>query len=224
MQVGVLGTGVVGNTIAMKLIQLGHQVKMGSRTAGNEKAVAWAAEAGPNASEGTFADAAQFGEILFNCTAGTASLDALQQAGSDNLAGKILVDISNPLDFSAGFPPFLAVSNTDSLAEQIQNAFPDLKVVKTLNTVNCYLMVNPSLVPGDHTIFVSGNDSAAKAQVKELLNNWFGWKTDNILDLGDISSARATEMYLPLWVRLYGVLQNPFFNVHVTVGPKPPVQ
>ncbi|MDZ7292841.1 MAG: NAD(P)-binding domain-containing protein [candidate division KSB1 bacterium] len=213
MNIGVLGTGMVGNAIGTKLVQLGHKVKMGSRTADNPKAAAWVKANGASASQGTFADAAQFGELLFNCTAGMASLEVLKLAGADNLKGKILIDIANPLDFSKGMPPSLSVCNTDSLGEQIQRAFPDLKVVKTLNTVNCNVMVNPTLVPGDHDIFVSGNDSAAKAKVTEILKNWFGWKS--VIDLGDITTARGTEMLLPIWIRLWGILQTPNFNFKI---------
>lgn len=220
MNIGVLGTGMVGNTIGTRLIQLGHRVKMGSRSARNEKATAWVHANGPNASQGTFADAAMFGEVLFNCTAGMASLEVLRSAGEKNLNGKILVDISNPLDFSKGMPPSLSVSNTDSLAEQIQRTHPTLRVVKSLNTMNCYVMVNPALVPGDHTVFMSGNDSEAKTKVGEILGS-FGWKTGNILDLGDITAARGLEQILPLWVQLWSRLQNPMFNFRIVVGPLP---
>lgn len=204
---------MVGNAIGTKLIQLGHEVKMGSRTPSNEKAAEWVKANGPKASQGTFADAAAFGEIIFNCTAGTASIEALKQAGERNLQSKILIDISNPLDFSRGMPPTLTICNTDSVGEQIQRAFPNVKVVKTLNTVNCNVMVNPSLVPGDHDVFLSGNDAAAKSKVREVLTQWFGWKS--VIDLGDISTARGTEMYLPLWVRLYALFQKPNFNIKV---------
>jgi hypothetical protein len=204
---------MVGNAIGTKLIQLGHEVKMGSRTPSNEKAAEWVKANGPKASQGTFADAAAFGEIVFNCTAGTASIEALKQAGERNLQSKILIDISNPLDFSQGMPPTLTICNTDSVGEQIQRAFPNVKVVKTLNTVNCNVMVNPSLVPGDHDVFMSGNDTAAKSKVREVLTQWFGWKS--VIDLGDISTARGTEMYLPLWVRLYALFQKPNFNLKV---------
>ena len=213
MKIAVLGTGMVGATIGTKLVALGHSVRMGSRTAHNSKAVEWVKKNGPNVSQGTFADAAAFGEIIFNCTAGAASIDALKQAGEKNLRGKILIDISNPLDFSRGMPPSLTTCNTDSLAEQIQRTFPEAKVVKTLNTVNCNLQVNPSLVPGDHDIFMSGNDPAAKSKVHEILTEWFGWKS--VIDLGDISTARGTEMYLPLWVRLFGLYQTPNFNIKI---------
>jgi len=213
VKLGVLGTGIVGKTIATKLVQLGHEVKMGSRTAGNEKAVEWAKANGAKASNGTFAEAAEFGEIIFNCTAGTASLEALKLAGARNLKGKILVDISNPLDFSKGMPPTLTVCNTDSIGEQIQRAFPDAKVVKTLNTINTNVMVTPQIVPGAHDIFMSGNDAKAKAKVHEIVTDWFGWKS--VIDLGDITTARGTEMYLALWVRLMAVNQTPNFNIRI---------
>ena len=214
MKIGILGTGMVGDTIGTKLIQLGHDVKMGSRTATNEKAAAWVQKNGSHASQGTFAEAAAFGEIVFNCTHGVASLQALNLAGATNLNNKILIDIANALDFSHGMPPSLAVCNTDSLGEQIQRAFPSVKVVKTLNTMNCVLMVNPgSLANGDHNIFISGNDAGAKTKVTEILREWFGWKS--IIDLGDITTARATEMLLPIWVSLMGKYQSPNFNFKI---------
>lgn len=213
MKIGVLGTGMVGSAIATKLVHMGQDVMMGSRSSTNEKAAAWVKANGPKASAGTFADAAKFGEILFNCTNGMASLEALKLAGAENMKGKILVDIANPLDSSKGMPPTLSVCNTDSLAEQIQRAFPDTKVVKSLNTMNCKIMVNPSLVPGDHDVFVSGNDRAAKAKVTEILKNWFGWKS--VVDLGDIASARGAEQLLPLWLRLVGTLGTANFNLKI---------
>ncbi len=213
MKIGVLGTGMVGKTLGSKLVALGHEVKMGSRSATHEGATAWAAEAGAKASHGTFADAAAYGEVLLNCTSGTASLAALEAAGADNLRGKVLLDVSNPLDFSKGMPPSLSVCNTDSLGEQIQRAFPDAKVVKTLNTINCGVMVDPGRVAGgEHHVFVCGNDAGAKTQATELLQS-FGWK--HVLDLGDIAQARGTEAYLLLWVRLYGALGTPDFNLAI---------
>ncbi len=213
MNIGILGTGMVGQTIGTKLVELGHAVKIGSRSARNEKCEAWAEKMSGDASYGTFADAAQFGEIIFNCTGGTVSLDALRMAGADNLNGKILIDLSNPLDFSKGFPPTLSVCNTDSVGEQIQREFPNARVVKTLNTVNCRLMVNPSLVPGDHDLFLSGNDAEAKAMVLKILTDWFGWK--NVIDLGDITTARGVEQLLPIWVRLMKLFGSPDFNFHI---------
>lgn len=214
MRIGVLGTGMVGKTIAAKLVAVGHEVMMGSRSADNESAAEWVAGAGARASQGTFADAAAFGALLFNCTAGAASIDALRAAGEENLAGKTLIDVSNALDFSQGMPPSLFVPSTDSLAEQIQRAFPEAKVVKTLNTVNHEVMVEPSKVPGEHEVFVCGNDEAAKAEVVELLRS-FGWPAERIVDLGDISGARGTEAYLLLWLRLWGAFQTGHLNIQV---------
>ncbi len=213
MKVAVLGTGMVGNAIGTKLVQLGHLVRMGSRTANNEKAAGWVKANGAKASQGTFADAAAFGEIIFNCTAGVASLEALKLAGAENLRDKILIDVANSLDFSKGMPPTLAVCNTDSLGEQIQRTFPDAKVVKTLNTTNCNIMINPRLLGGDHDVFMSGNDAEAKAIVADMLKNWFGWKT--VIDLGDITTARGTEMLLPIWIRLWGLLGTQNFNFRI---------
>lgn len=225
MKIAVLGTGVVGQTLAAKLAQLGHSVMIGTRSPqetlartelgmyGQPPFTAWLEE-NPVIQLGKYAEAAQFGAVVINATNGMGSLEALHQAGAANLNGKILMDISNPLDFSHGMPPTLSVSNTDSLGEQIQRAFPQVKVVKTLNTITASLMVNPGLVGnGDHTIFVSGNDPAAKDQVREWLAGWFGWK--DILDLGDITTARGAEMYLPLWLRLWGAAGTGMLNIKV---------
>jgi predicted dinucleotide-binding enzyme len=200
MRFGVLGTGMVGRTLAGKLVELGHEVKIGSREAGEDKV--------------TFAEAAEFGEAVVNATAGAASLEALTLAGADNLAGKVLIDVANPLDSSGGMPPTLAVCNEDSLAEQIQREFPDARVVKTLNTVNASVMVSPGDVPGDHTMFVSGEDEGAKAEVTELLGS-FGWPAERVMDLGGIRSARGQEMYLLLWLGLWGAAGTPQLNVEV---------
>ena len=183
--------------------------------AGNPNATEWAESNGSNASHGTFAEAAAFGEVIFNCTKGSASLEALRSAGEENLGGKVLIDISNPLQFSEGRPPSLSVCNTGSLAEEIQKAFPQAKVVKSLNTMWCGIMVNPDMIGGgDHAVFVSGNDEGARNQVRDILKS-FGWKEANIIDLGDITSARGTEMYLPLWLRIYGQTGNGAFNIKI---------
>jgi 8-hydroxy-5-deazaflavin:NADPH oxidoreductase len=213
MRIGVLGTGMAGEAIAGKLVDVGHEVMMGSRQAGNDKAVKWAAEAGEAASEGSFADAAAFGELVVNATAGGHSLEAIADAGAENLAGKVLIDIANALDFS-GDVPMLSVANTDSLGEQIQRAVPEARVVKALNTVNASVMVTPDILGEATNIFVCGNDDQAKAQVIELLET-FGWLSGDIMDLGDITAARGTEMYLPLWLRLMGTLGTPVFNIKV---------
>lgn len=214
MKIGIIGTGMVGTAIASKLVSRGHEVKMGSRTASNEKAVAWAKAAGEKASHGTFADAASFGELVFNCTQGAVSLEALQAAGASALKGKILIDVSNPLDFSKGMPPTLFAGNTDSLGERVQAAFPETRVVKTLNTVTAEVMVNPGMVAGgDHHLFLCGNDAGAKSTVGEFLKSQFGWK--HLVDLGDITTARGTESYLPLWIRLWGTLKTANFNIKI---------
>jgi 8-hydroxy-5-deazaflavin:NADPH oxidoreductase len=213
MRIGVLGTGMVGTAIATRLVALGHDVMMGSRTADNEKAAAWMAATGERASQGTFADAAAHGELLFNCCGGLVSVEAIGTARPEDVAGKPLVDVANPLDHSAGRPN-VVVSPTDSLGEQIQRAFPDARVVKTLNTINCQVMVDPGRVPGEHDVFVCGNDDAAKRQVRELLQS-FGWPSERIVDLGDITSARGTEGYVALWIRLRGIVGSGDFNIRV---------
>jgi 8-hydroxy-5-deazaflavin:NADPH oxidoreductase len=199
MRVGVLGAGVVGHALAEKLRELGHDVSIGTRS--------------PRDGALTYADAAAAGtDLIVNATAGAASLEALDAAGAGNLAGKVLLDVANALDFSKGRPPALTVANDDSLAEQIQRAHPEAKVVKALNTVNNAVMVNPALVPGEHVVFVCGNDDGAKAHVVELLGS-FGWPPERIVDLGDISNARGPEMYVALWIRLMGTLGTPNFNI-----------
>ena len=209
MKIGVLGTGAAGQTVATKFVAMGHDVMMGARAADNEKVTGFAQRTGGKA--GTFADAARHGELVLNCTRGDTSLAMLTGIAAE-LRGKLLIDVANPLDFSNGFPPHLSVVNTDSLAEQIQRALPDTFVVKSLNTVNAAVMVEPSRVPGPHTVFVSGNEKSAKGRVMDFLRT-LGWHS--IIDLGDISSARAAEQILPLWVRLYGVLGTADFNIAV---------
>ena len=192
---------------------LGHAVRMGARESGNAKASHWASGAGQGASAGTFAEAAKFGEVVFSATRGEAAVEALKAAGRDNLRGKVLVDVSNPLDFSRGMPPTLFTAAAgDSLGERIQREFPDAKVVKALNTVNASVMTDPGRIPGESDLPICGNDAGAKQTLTSLLEA-FGWK--RILDLGDITGARGMEAYLLLWLRLYGVLKTPEFNIRV---------
>lgn len=225
MNIAVLGTGMVGRAIAGKLASLGHPVSLGTRDPAATRARAepgvnggasvstWLQEH-PTVELATFAFAAAQAEVVFLAASGQAALAVLEQAGAENLDGKVLVDITNPLDFSGGMPPRLSVCNDDSLGEQIQRAFPAARVVKTLNTVNAHLMVDPrQLADGAHTMFVSGNDAAAKEQVTTILTEWFGWR--DVLDLGDISTARGTEMVLALWVRIWGATRDPMFAFQV---------
>ncbi len=211
MRYGVLGTGIVGQTIATKLVQLGHQVMMGSRTAGGDKAKSWAANAGDLATEGTFADAAGFAETIVNATAGGASIEALKAAGTENISNKVLIDIANPLVFGdSGMS--LSVCNTDSLAEQIQREFPQARVVKSLNTMSATVMTSPAALNGDHNVFVAGNDAEAKSAVAMLLQS-FGWPLERIIDIGDSSGARGLEAYLLLWIRLFQTTGSPDVNI-----------
>ncbi|MFJ2744962.1 NADPH-dependent F420 reductase [Streptomyces sp. NPDC087440] len=221
MNYAVFGTGVVGRTLAAKLATQGHKVTIGTRdvertlaqTDSEESFAAWSA-AQPDIALATFADAAATADTVVNATAGTSSLAALRAAGAENLHGKLLIDVSNPLDFSRGMPPTLDPVGTDSLGEQIQRAFPEARVVKTLNTMNCSVMVEPGLVPGPHNVFLCGNDAEAKERTAELLLS-FGWPQDALIDLGDITAARATEQALPLWVQLWGVVGHGNFNFRI---------
>jgi 8-hydroxy-5-deazaflavin:NADPH oxidoreductase len=219
MKIAILGTGMVGNTLATKLVQLGHQVTMGSRSADSDAGRQWLKSVGGKGQLAPFSDAAAFGEVIFDCTNGANSLAALRQAGTANLKGKILIHVSNPLDFSKSMPT-LTVCNTDSLGEQVQREFPETRVVKALNTVNCEVMVNPSLVPGDHSLFICGNDENARRKVAGWISEWFGWKNSNIVDLGDITASRGMEMWMPIWLRLFGKLGHPHFNMCLSVGSK----
>lgn len=223
MRIAVLGSGPVGQRLAAKLAELGHQVTLATRSVeaamareadgrGNEPFRDWV-DRHPDIDVATLADAAAAAEVVVNGTNGAASIEALETAGEANLAGKVLIDVANPLEFTQGEPPSLFVSNKDSLGERIQHRFPDARVVKTLNTMNAALMVDPGLVgDGDHTVFVSGNDADAKEAVGALLGE-LGWV--DIIDLGDITTARGTEMYLSLWLRILGATQNPLFNIKV---------
>jgi predicted dinucleotide-binding enzyme len=223
MKTAVMGTGMVGRSIAARLVELGHAVTMGTRDpevtlarreadmTGTPPFAAWAAEHSGIALAG-FADAAAGAELIINATNGGASLDVLSQTGEENLNGKILLDIANPLDFSNGMPPTLFVKDTDSLGEQIQRAFPAARVVKSLNTLNAGLMTHPAQLPDPGTVFVSGNDTEAKDTVIGLLRD-FGHQ--DVIDLGDITTARGTEMLIPVWLRLWGALGSPDFNFKI---------
>jgi len=219
MKIGILGTGMVGNALGTKLLQRGHEVTMGSRNANNDAAQKWAASVGERAYSATFRNAAGFGEIVISCTDGMHSMQALESVGAEPLRNKILIDVSNPLQQNKDGSMILGICNTDSLGEQIQKAFPFTRVVKALNTVNCEVMIEPSRVPGDHSLFICGNDADAKKKVTGYLNDWFGWKPENIIDVGDITGARGTEMMMPLWMRLFqSVIGHPHFNYHIIRG------
>lgn len=224
MNIGILGSGIVAKTLAGKLDALGHTVKLGTRDvaatlARNEPDMAggpalrtWL-ESHPRVTLVTQAEAAAHGELVISALSGSGALAGLRGLASQ-LAGKVLVDVSNPLDFSKGMPPSLTVANTDSLGEQIQRELPATRVVKTLNTVNAFLMVDPrQLAGGDHTMVICGNDAGAKTQVTRLLQEGFGWK--DVVDVGDLTNARGTEMYVVLWARLFGALNTPMFNIKI---------
>jgi len=228
MNIGIIGSGQVAQVLGGKLLELGHNVTISSRDLDAAKdrgdrgvipstngwAKAQREQGRSGAAAGSFADAAAFGELLINATAGVASLDALGAAERGDIEGKILIDLSNPLDFSGGMPPSLAFCNTESLGERIQVAYPGARVVKTLNTVNVNVMIAPQSLPEDTDLFVAGNDAEAKRWVTdEVLKGWLGWK--RVTDLGDITSSRGTEMYLPLWVRLWGATGTGMPNVRL---------
>ncbi len=228
MKISIIGTGSVGQTLAAKFAELGHEVIMGTRNVseklagtskdgyGNPPFSKWY-KANSGIKLSTFPEAAAAGEIVINATHGGSSIEALSQAGAKNLAGKILIDIANPLDFSQGMPPSLipGLCNTNSLGEEIQKEFPYALVIKTLNTMWSGLMVNPGMIGGgDHINYISGNDTEAKNKVKKILNQ-LGWKEENIIDLGDISGARASESVLLIWLKVMRVLQTGTFNFKI---------
>ena len=217
MKISVLGTGMVGHALATKLTTLGHDVMMGARTRDNAKAQAWAKA--NNARSGSFEEAGAFAELVVLATLGSATLDAAKMAGDANLAGKVVMDVTNPLDMSAGFPPTLIedLANKTSLGEALQNALPKSHVVKALNTMNCEIMVDPSRVPGEHDVFYCGNDARAKQTVADLLKS-FGW--DAPIDLGPIEAARGTEGMMNVWLRLFGALGHADFNYKIVTAPK----
>lgn len=224
MNIAVLGTGMVGRAIAERLDELGHEVTIGTRDVDVARARSLTDDPGaptlgdwvdahPGMGLATFADAAAAADLVVNATSGGATLAALGEAGAANLAGTIIIDISNPLDFSRGFPPTLFVKDDDSLGEQVQRAFPEARVVKTLNTMTAELMVRPrQLADGRHTVFMSGDDLVAKGVVADLLTSM---GHSDVIDLGDISTSRGTEMFLPLWLRTIGALGTAMFNIAV---------
>lgn len=225
MKTTVLGTGMVGRALAGRLSELDHDVVVGTRDVeetlrrtdpdamGNPPYAEWQ-RAYRAVTLVPFAEAGAHGELIVNATNGGGSLAALEAVGVANLSRKVIIDVANPLDFSQGRPPILSVCNTDSLGEQIQRAYPEAQVVKTLNTMNAYVMVDPARVPGRHDVFVAGDDQTAKATVKSLLGK-FGWREEQIIDLGGIRAARGTEMYLPLWLSLWGAVGTGDFNIAV---------
>jgi predicted dinucleotide-binding enzyme len=213
MKIGILGTGMVGETLGTKFVQLGHEVKMGSRTANNESAAKWVKAAGANASQGTFNDAAKFGKMVFICLKGAVFLEVVKTLELPAFAGKVIVDVSNPLEFSNGLLS-LSICNTNSLGEQVQAAVPIANVVKTLNTVNCEVMVDPAK-GGNPTMFLCGNDADAKEKVTDLLKS-MGWR--DIIDIGDITKSRGTETLMHLWMNLFGLFGNPHFGWKIVRG------
>jgi 8-hydroxy-5-deazaflavin:NADPH oxidoreductase len=221
MQIAIIGTGIVGRSVGAALARIGHEVTVGTRDPaatmertdpdGSRPYADWAADH-PAVSLALFPEAAKRADVVVNATEGAASLAALGAAGDANLAGKVLLDVSNPLDFSEGFPPSFFVSNTDSLAEQIQRTFPDSLVVKALNTVSATVMADPATLAGGATLFVAGNDDDAKHTVLELLA---ALGHADVIDLGDLTAARGLEMHVALWIRLYRVLGTPIFGFKV---------
>ncbi len=223
MKIAILGTGGVGKAFATRLTELGHEVTVGTRdvtkTLEKEGDSSFKSFLSNNTKVklDTFAAAAAFGELVINVSKGENTVDVLKAAGGANLKGKILIDISNPLDFSKGMPPSLIpeFSNTNSLGEELQKLLPETKVVKTLNTMWNGLMLNPALIGnGDHVNYICGNDADAKKKVLDFLNT-LGWKNESVLDLGDITAARATEATLPIWLRVYGAKQSGAFNFKI---------
>lgn len=218
MRIAVLGTGTVGRTLAARMAGLDHGVVIGTRDPeetlareGPDGFADWHREH-PDVEVVTYAEAPVGADLVVNATPGTVSLEVLTSIGADVLDGAVLMDVSNPLDFSAGFPPRLAASDAESLAERIQHAFPRTRVIKTLNTVNASVMVDPAALGATTTVFVSGDDRDAKSVVMWLLES-FGHR--DVIDLGGIETARGVELYLPLWLRLTGALGTVQFNIRV---------
>jgi len=202
-----LGSGVVGQALGSGFASRGHEVMIGSRNPGSDKLKAWVTKAGKKGSTGTFAQAAAFGTTLVLATLGGAAEEAIDLAGPSNFQGKLLIDVTNPLDFSKGMPPGLLFGTTDSLGERIQRKLPGAKVVKCFNTVGNSHMVDPTY--RDLEMLICGNDKAAKDAVRKILAE-FGWK--GAIDVGGIEGARWLEALVPLWVRV-GIALNNWNNV-----------
>lgn len=203
MRVGILGTGDVGRALGRAFIETGHEVRMGSRTADNPKALTWVEEAGEHASAGTFADTAAWAELVVIALLGTITEDVLAQVGVEAFRDKVVIDTTNPLDFSKGFPPALFVGHTDSLGERVQRALPGARVVKAFNIVGHAHMYRPDFPAGPPTMFICGNDDAAVDQVTAILDD-FGWET---FGLGGIEASRHLEPLCMVWV-LHGARQG----------------
>ena len=228
MKVVILGTGIVGQTLAEKLIALDHEVIMGTRNvaatlnrkvSNNSRGPSFGEWHSKNEKVNlmAFKNAVGEGELLINALNGAAVIPVIQSCNRSDFDNKILMDIANPLDFSHGFPPSLlpGLHNTNSLGEEIQKALPNAKVVKTLNTMWCGVMVNPAMINnGAHQNYICGNDKEAKEKVTGLLAS-FGWNKDYILDLGDITNARGTESTLLIWTRIYGSKGSGAFNMKI---------
>ncbi len=214
MKYAVLGTGMVGHTLATKLAALGHEVRMGAREANNEKAAAWVSATGSSAGHGTYRDVAGWADRVIFAVNG-AQIEAVASAvGNEAVVGKTVIDVTNPLDMSHGMPPVLVahLSNTTSAGEALQAALPDTKVVKTLNTMNHQIMVDPGQVSGDHDVFLCGDHEDAKTDVRELLHA-FGWADP--IDLGPLAAARGTEGMMPFWLRMWGAHGGANFNYRI---------
>jgi 8-hydroxy-5-deazaflavin:NADPH oxidoreductase len=214
MRIGIIGSGNVGRTIADGALAAGHEVRLGARNPEKPELSEWVDGTGDNGSLGGIEEAAEFGELLVNATEGDGSLEALLSAGAENLAGKTLLDIANAGSFDEQHNFVLTYVNDDSLAEEIQRTFPDLRVVKALSTMHRVLMTNPDALPAPTTALICGDDGEAKAEALALLEG-FGWKPENVIDLGDLSAARAMEMFVSLWVRLNSALDRELFGVAV---------
>ncbi len=206
MKIGILGTGDVGQVLGKGFADLDNQVKMGSRNPEQEKVKTWIEKAGSHASAGSYAEAAQFGEVLVLATAWSGTENALRLAGAENCAGKVVIDATNPLVMNPNGPPSLALGHTDSGGEQVQRWLPKAKVVKAFNIVGNAHMIHPDFPGGPPDMFICGNDEDAKRTVGEILRR-FGWPS---IDIGGIEGARLLEPMCILWV-LYGI-QNSTWN------------